>query len=168
MKNSIIPYTLLLLVVVLLAIQLIHPQKNLSDNNIHHISKVYAVPASVSKILKTSCNDCHSNFTEYPWYSSIQPVDWWLQHHVNEGKRELNFSEFATYRIFKQYHKLEETIEMVQEDEMPLSSYTLIHTNAKLSTEQKAILKNWASAILDSMKASYPPDSLVNPFKRLQ
>ena len=166
MKKSILHYTLLLLMVTLLAIQLIHPKKNLSNNDSKYIGKIYTVPTSVSQILKTSCNDCPSNLTEYPWYSSIQPVDWWLQHHVEEGKRELNFSEFATYRIFKQYHKLEETIEMVQEGEMPLSSYTLMHTNAKLSSEQRAILKNWASAILDSMKGTYPPDSLINPYRR--
>lgn len=166
MKRQLLTYAVLVLVVTLLAIQLIHPAKNLSGNNRNHISNTYAVPESVQQILKTSCNDCHSNYTVYPWYSSIQPVDWWLQNHVNEGKRGLNFSEFGTYRIFKQYHKLEETIEMIDEGEMPLSSYTLIHSNAKLSAEQKALLKSWASAILDSMKATYPADSLVNPFKK--
>ena len=78
-----------------------------------------------------------------------------------EGKREVNFSEFATYRIGRQYKKLDEIIKQVKEDEMPLSSYTLIHRNAILTAGQKLIISNWAASIRDSMKAEYPPDSLI-------
>ena len=101
------------------------------------ISKVYVVPDSVTQILKTSCYDCHSNNTVYPWYSKIQPVAWWLNDHIEEGKREINFSEFATYRIGRQYKKMDEIIKQVKEDEMPLSSYTLIHKNAILTQKSK-------------------------------
>jgi hypothetical protein len=155
---------LLGLLVILVIIQFIHPKKNSSTPQamlVNDIGKKYIVPESVQEILKTSCYDCHSNNTMYPWYSKIQPVDWWLANHVNEGKGEVNFSEFATYGIGRQYKKLEEIMEQVKEDEMPLSSYTLIHKNAILSPEKKKVLTTWAAALRDSIKANTPADSLV-------
>ena len=148
---------------VLVVIQFFRPAKNINTTSAataNDISKLYAVPENVMGILKTSCYDCHSNNTVYPWYNNIQPVAWWLNHHVEEGKREINFNEFATYPARRQYKKMEEVIDQVKEDEMPLSSYTIIHTNAKLSQEQKAALTDWAEAIRKDIEAKYPPDSL--------
>lgn len=150
-------------ILLLIIIQVFRPTLNLSNDLTNDISTKFNVPDSVQQILKTSCYDCHSNKTVYPWYTNIQPVGWWLQHHVNEGKEELNFSEFATYRVFRQYHKMEETLELLEKDEMPLASYTVIHTNAKLNPAQKQLLSAWASAVRDTIKASYPADSLRRP-----
>lgn len=108
------------------------------------IAHVVSVPADVQEILNVSCNDCHSNHTNYPWYSKIQPIGFWLDEHIEDGKTHLNFSEYATYKKKRQLHKLDEIAEMVEEHEMPLSSYTLIHTNAKLSAEQQSRLITWA------------------------
>lgn len=162
--KKIIKNILLFLLVVLVIIQFIHPPKNIADPSTlmaNDISKVYVVPDSIHQILKTSCYDCHSNNTVYPWYSKIQPVAWWLNDHIEEGKKEINFSEFATYRIGRQYKKLDEIIKQVKEDEMPLSSYTLIHKNAILTQNQKLAISNWASAIRDTIKATNPADSLI-------
>jgi len=126
-----------------------------------HITAVHQVPANVESILKTSCYDCHSNNTEYPWYSRIQPVALWLDDHIQEGKGELNFSIFGTYSIRRQYRKLEEINLEVKEGEMPLSSYTVIHRNAKLTDEQKLLLAGWTTALRDSFTANYPADSLI-------
>lgn len=98
-------------------------------------------------MIHTSCYDCHSNNTTYPWYSEIQPVAWWLADHVKEGKSELNFSEFATYTAKKGDHKLDEFIKMLKEGEMPLTSYTLIHGDAKLTAEQIVELTDWAEQL---------------------
>lgn len=137
------------LLVALVIIQFFRPARNIStEKSPNDITNKYAVPVSVQEILKTSCNDCHSNNTVYPWYANIQPVAWWLADHVNEGKRELNFSEFSTYSPKKAHHKLEEVIEMVKEGEMPLQSYTIIHQNAKLSEPQKLELANWADGLM--------------------
>lgn len=152
-------------------IQFFRPTKNTSADSAafaNDISKVYQVPDDVQLILQTSCYDCHSNNTKYPWYSNIQPVAWWLNDHVLEGKKEINFSEFASYRIGRKYKKFEEIIEQVEEDEMPLSSYTIIHRNASLNKTQKLSLANWATAIRDSMKVQYPADSLKRPQKPQQ
>jgi hypothetical protein len=121
------------------------------------------VPTDVQNILKTSCYDCHSNNTAYPWYNNIQPVAWFLADHVKEGKGELNFSEFATYPIGRQYRKLAEINNEVKDGEMPLSSYTLIHGNAKLNDQQKLAVSNWVTSVRDSIKAHYPADSLARP-----
>jgi len=155
---------LLLLLILVTIIQFIHPEKNIIDPStlqVNDISKLFLVPDSVNHILQASCYDCHSNNTAYPWYSKIQPVAWWLNDHIVEGKKEINFSEFATYRIGRQYKKMEEIIKEVKEDEMPLSSYTLIHRNAVLTSDQKLTITNWAAAIRDTIKAAYPPDSLI-------
>lgn len=150
------------LLVVLIIIQFFHPKKNVSTaKSPNDIAVLYPVPESVASILNKACNDCHSNNTRYPWYNNIQPVSWWLDDHIREGKRELNFNDFGSYRIGKQYHKLEEVIDQVKKDEMPLGSYTLIHTDAKLTDEEKASLTQWAAAIRDTIKAHYPADSLA-------
>jgi hypothetical protein len=129
----------------------------------YDITTKYTIPQDVLASLKTSCYDCHSNNTYYPWYNNIQPVAWWLNSHVNDGKRELNFSEFTSYRIGKQYRKLDAINGVVKKDEMPLSSYTLIHTNAKLNEQQKLSIASWVTALRDSIKAQYPEDSLKKP-----
>ncbi len=154
------------IVAVLVLIQFIRPEKNLSNNTTNDISKKYTVPDTVQAILKSSCYDCHSNKTAYPWYDNIQPVAWWLDHHVDEGKRDLNFNEFASYRIGRQYNKLDKIAKEVNNGEMPLFSYTLIHRYAILDEGQKKLVSDWANAIHDSIKAAYPADSLKMPKRR--
>ncbi len=156
----------IVLLIALIVIQFIHPKPNASGDTANDISKKYAVPDTVLAILRSSCYDCHSNHTEYPWYNNIQPVAWWLDHHVNEGKHDLNFNEFASYRINRQYHKLEQIAKEVNEGEMPISSYTLIHRYAKLDEGQRKLVADWANGIRDSIKASYPADSLVMPKRK--
>jgi hypothetical protein len=157
---------LLALGVLLLLIQFYpRAKKNSNPSMLSDITRVHLLPDSVQQILKTSCYDCHSNNSVYPWYAYIQPVSWWLNDHIIEGKKELNFSEFANYSLARQYRKLEEISKEVKEDEMPLSSYTIIHRYAKLSTGQKLLLSNWTINLRDSMKANYPADSLVRKKK---
>lgn len=139
---------LLTLAAILVLIQFIHPKHNTSTvPSPNDITTAFTVPDNVQQILSKACNDCHSNNTTYPWYSKIQPVDWWLQDHVNEGKEELNFSEFATYKPKRQHHKMKEVIEQVKEGEMPLNSYTWVHKEAVLSDEEKIILTTWAEQL---------------------
>jgi hypothetical protein len=147
--------------VIFLLLQFIRPAKNISGDNTHALATRYAVPAEVDKILTVACNDCHSNTTHYPWYAHIQPVGLWLDQHVNEGKRHLNFSEFTKRKVAVQNHKFEELIEMVQDKHMPLGSYTWIHRDAILSDAQRKVLIDWAQMHMDSLKAQYPADSLV-------
>ena len=154
------------LIIVLVVIQFIHPERNLSNDTSNDITKKYTVPDTVQTILRTSCYDCHSNHTEYPWYANIQPVAWWLDHHIDEGKGELNFNTLSSYRIGRQYRKLEKITKEVNDGGMPLSSYTLIHRSAILNDGQKKLVADWANSIHDSIKASYPADSLKMPKRK--
>ena len=143
-------------------IQFIHPKKNkATGSQVNYIGNVYAVPEDVKIILAKACNDCHTNNTNYPWYTNIQPVDWWMNNHVKDGKKHLNFDEYTNRPLRFQYHKMEEIAEMVKEGEMPLDSYTWGHNEAKLTEAEKNKLLNWADAIRDSLEASHPMDSLV-------
>lgn len=148
------------LLIVLVAIQFVRPAKNNSGEKTKDITTLYPMSDSVQQIFNKACADCHSNNTKYPWYASIQPLYFWLDHHVVEGKGELNFNEFASYRIGKQNHKLKEVIEQIEEGEMPLASYTLIHKEAILSASEKSTLINWCKNVMDTIKANYPEDSL--------
>ena len=102
----------------------------------------------VQGILVTSCYDCHSNETTYPWYTDVAPLSWWLKHHINEGREHLNFSEWGNYTEKRQQHKLEECIEEVNEGEMPLSSYTIMHKDAALSPAQQKALSTWVASLI--------------------
>jgi hypothetical protein len=156
-----------ILLIAFVAIQFFRTDKNISSAEpVNHISNKFTVPPDVQGILKTSCNDCHSNNTVYPWYFNIQPVRWWLGNHIEDGKKEVNFDEFASYSLRRQFKKFKEIKEQVEEDEMPLSSYTLIHRNSVLSNEQKENIIKWAEEMMNEMKTKYPMDSLVRKEQR--
>ena len=160
MKKYLRP-VLLTLLAALLLMQLYRPARNQSNDQTYHVSTKYPMPSEVEAILKPACYDCHSNYTNYPWYANVQPVASWLAQHVEEGKGELNFSNFTARSVAVQNHKFEEIIEMVKEGEMPLASYTWIHRDAILTEAQKQRLIDWAQMNMDSLKAQYPADSLV-------
>ncbi|WP_026769709.1 heme-binding domain-containing protein [Asinibacterium sp. OR53] len=147
-KSTTLKKILWILAVVLVLIQFYRPAKNISDKqSANAIQLHYNVPQNVGTLLRTSCYDCHSNNTKYPWYNNIEPVALWLNSHINDGKRHLNFDEFDTYSAEKKIKKLHEIAKTVEKDEMPLSSYTFIHGDALLSTENKKVLINWATAL---------------------
>ncbi len=146
--------------------QFIRPAKNISGGASSASETIFPIPDSVRTILTAACFDCHSNNTRYPWYAEIQPIGWYLNSHIQEGKRELNFSEFASYRVRRQYRKLEQIHTLIEENEMPLPSYTLLHKDAVLSIQQKEILFSWIKSIRDSIKEHTPEDSLKMPKRR--
>jgi hypothetical protein len=142
----------------LLLAQLIRPEKN--QSNIHPAPILDRYPASekVVDILQRACNDCHSNYTVYPWYAEVQPVASWLANHVEEGKKHLNFSDFTNGSAKRQAHKFEEIIEMTEKGEMPLGSYTWVHRNAVLNEEEKAALIDWARSSMANTGATEEED----------
>jgi hypothetical protein len=143
---------MLVILLVFIAMQFIRPSWN-SSNAVQRADMVtrFNVPANVAGILKTSCYDCHSNNTSYPWYSNIQPVGWLLAKHVDDGKEELNFNEFTTYPQRRQLSKLKSIQNSIKDGSMPLSTYTMIHKDAKLSADSKALLIQWTAKVIDSL-----------------
>jgi len=153
---------LLLLLLGLIIIQFIHPRRNKTAGaQPNYIGNIHPVPDSVRSVLTKACNDCHSNNTRYPWYSYIQPLHWWLDKHVREGKSHLNLDEYNHRPLRYRYHKMEEIVEQVDEKHMPITSYTWTHYDARLSPEERAGLVGWAKSVMDTMKARYPIDSLI-------
>lgn len=100
------------------------------------------VPKHIQQKIEVSCYDCHSNNTHYPWYNKIQPAAWYLENHIKHGKDELNFNEWAKYSNRRKNSKLRSIISQIEDGEMPLSSYTLLHRDARLSNaEEKELIK---------------------------
>jgi hypothetical protein len=150
-----------LLLIAIVVIQFFHPKKNIHEGDQPNaISKKFQLSADVKTILDKACMDCHSNNTRYPWYNNIQPVAWWLNNHVKDGKKELNFDDYINRRPRFQYRRMEQTIDLVKKGEMPLDSYTWVHKDAILSEEEKTKLFDWAQSIMDTLKTQYPIDSL--------
>lgn len=131
------------ILIVIILIQFIRPEKNVSPEVVNDISTVMNVPKNVQEIIKTSCGDCHSNNTKYPWYSEIAPVSWYLASHVNDGKKHLNFSEWAAYNKNQKEHIIKDLKKELKSKEMPLNSYLWIHKEAIVSPEQYKILLDW-------------------------
>lgn len=154
---SIIKKILFGLLAVVVIIQFFRIDKtNPPVNRALDIMNVVPVPTEIKSILKTSCYDCHTNETVYPWYTNVAPVSWWIKKHIDDGRDELNFSEWGNYSLRRKDHKLDEIVEMVDEDEMPLPSYLIAHGDARLSAEQKAQLVDWAKALREEL--GYMPE----------
>lgn len=143
---------LLVILFTVIVIQFIRPTKNVSDTRREaDIITAFNIPSNVATVLKTSCSDCHSNNTRYPWYANIQPAGWLLAKHVSDGKEDLNFDEFANYSKRRQVSKLKSIRNSIKDASMPLSSYTLLHSDARLSDENKSIIISWTSKMMDSL-----------------
>ena len=150
--KKVVKISVLILFVVFVGLQFIPRTRNQSNSILEtDFTKTFNVPNNIQNLLKNSCYDCHSNTTNYPWYSKIQPFSWILENHIKEGKEELNFNAFGNYSKRKQKSKLKSIISQIEDNEMPLSSYTLIHRDAKLSETDKKHILEWLNAINDNL-----------------
>ena len=156
MLKKILKIAAIVIVAALIVAQFIRPDlSNPPINEAETLEASVQVPENIKAIMKRSCSDCHTNTTVYPWYSQISPVSWWLKNHIDEGRRELNFSVWATYQPKRKAKKLEEVCEQINEKEMPLPSYTWAHRDAILSAEESKVLCDWATA--EKAKIEIPP-----------
>lgn len=130
-----------LVVAIVLVIQVIPVERNVSTVPPgQSFEKTEKVPANVAAILKVSCYDCHSNNTRYPWYSELQPGAWLMARHIKKGKEELNFDEFDDYSKRRKKAKIKSIISQIEKEEMPLKSYLMLHSSARLSAADKMYL----------------------------
>ena len=143
---------LIIVIVLLVAIQFItidktNPPIDMSKDFISVINS----PSDLGTVIKSSCYDCHSHHTKYPWYSNVAPISWLIKDHINNGRNHLNFSTWADYSEKKKDHKLEECIEMIKSGEMPMNGYVMLHDEAEITHEQKMKLISWFSELRDSL-----------------
>lgn len=136
----------------LLLIQFVRPEKNLSSGpGKQDLLELHAPPPEVRRILQVACYDCHSDNTRYPWYAEFQPVAWWLDAHVRDGKREFSFSSFGELSAKKQASRLEEVMDQIASRRMPLKSYTLAHRDAVLTDAQVKLVNDWLDLVREKV-----------------
>jgi hypothetical protein len=146
-RTAIIRKILIVMLIMFLVIQVIRPARNNgSADGPNDITHFIQVPDTIQHILKTSCYDCHSNHTVYPWYAEINPVGLWLRNHINDGKRAINFSDLSGFTKKKLDHRMRDIAETVEKVEMPLGSYTFIHRYAILDSGQIKMVKTWSAS----------------------
>ncbi len=143
---------LFLVLIAFIVIQFIRPARNVSGQVLEiDILKKFNVPGNVSTLLKNACFDCHSNNTNYPWYSNIQPVGWFLAEDIKDAKAELNFSEFGSLSSRRQISKLKNVESRIKDGTMPLPMYQLMHPEARLTEDEKQLLIDWIKSTRDSI-----------------
>ncbi len=142
----------IILLVAFVGIQFIPTERNQSDTvPPTDFMLVHNVPETIQNKLQVSCYDCHSNNTQYPWYNKVQPAAWFLEDHIKEGKAELNFSEWDSLSSRRKKSKLRSIVKQIENGEMPLDSYTLIHKDAKFSEAESEEMINWITRLKDSL-----------------
>src|SRR4051812_39271668 len=138
---------LLYLVMAVVVIQFYRPAKtNPAEVPEKNMKTALHVPAEVDATLARSCNDCHSYKTVWPWYSNVAPVSWFVISDVDDGRRHMNFSEWAQYTPERQQGKLSQICEEIDKGEMPLKQYTWIHTETPLDSNQRKTVCDWTKA----------------------
>ncbi|MBL7559407.1 heme-binding domain-containing protein [Olleya sp. YSTF-M6] len=138
----------LLLLILFVIAQFFSPEKN--EGNTEDLSAFLTETKpspEVQKILETTCFDCHSSHTNYPWYDKITPVNYWLAEHVEDGRKHLDFSKWSDYSVKRKDHKFEEIAEEVEEHKMPLPSYTWTHSEANLTQDQIKAIVDWVNQV---------------------
>lgn len=152
-KNAISKSKLVFMVLlaVLLLIQLVRPQKNTSASPAGKaFVDTFKVGKQVDAILAVSCYDCHSNNTNYPWYSEIQPMAWLMEKHILDGKEKLNFDDLPPYGSRRLNSKFTQITKQIEQDKMPLNSYLWLHEGARLRMEDKKLLIDYFNSLADN------------------
>ncbi|WP_194973375.1 heme-binding domain-containing protein [Aquiflexum lacus] len=122
---------------------------SVESNNPEDIIQSGIVNEEVAGILKTSCYSCHSNETNYPWYSYMAPSSWLVAKDVREGRKELNFSTWQENDMIKKLGYLDDISSVIDDESMPMGIYTLMHPSAKLTEEQRELIVAWAEDAMD-------------------
>jgi uncharacterized membrane protein len=136
--------SLLILLAIIIIAQLIPIHKSNPESLAKYDYLVGSqAPEEIAKMVRTACYDCHSNQTVYPWYTHLAPFSWLIVSHVNEGRERLNFSEIKAMDAKKEKHQLHECAEVLEEGEMPLNSYLLLHAEARLTDDERKVLIEW-------------------------
>jgi len=117
------------------------------DSSLDFISTMKP-PTAIAENIKVACYDCHSHESKYPWYTNVAPVSWWIKGHIDNGRKHLNFSNWAEYKKGKQEHKLEESIDMVEKNWMPLFTYKWLHPESKMTDDERAEMIAYFKSIM--------------------
>ena len=147
--RRIIRAAIILLVLVFAAIQFVRPPRtNPVTNPTETLAAHAIIPPDAQAILDRACRDCHSNETRWPWYSTVAPVSWFVIDHVDHGRTHFNYSQWGTYDRARQRELLEASCTMARSGAMPIGSYLLMHSSARLTSADVAALCRWTQTAL--------------------
>jgi hypothetical protein len=157
--RKLLKWIVLVLAGLLVVMQLIRPARtNPPVDESRTISAHTQLTPEAAAILNRSCNDCHSNQTRWPWYTNVAPVSWFVINHVNDGRRQMNFSDWAQYDRSEQENYLKKICREVKSGDMPIHSYLWLHGDARLSSEDVKALCDWANN--ESQRLSQTPEKV--------
>ncbi len=153
-KSKILGKLLTGLLVVFILIQFYQPARNKSDEPAISTDffELAEINGAMETTIKTACYDCHSNSTQYKWYDFVQPARIIVENHIKNGKKELNFSEWGGYSARKQARLLRSMKSQIEDRQMPLRSYLLLHPEARLTDEQIESLVQWLGELEEAQE----------------
>jgi hypothetical protein len=146
-------WLLVALVAVFALLQFANPART-NPPVVHDLMATNAPPPQVAAILHAACYDCHSHETRWPWYSHVAPMSWLIASDVNEGRTNLNLSDWPADDPKRAAKKLEDMSEKIGYGEMPPRKYTMIHVDARLTESQRKDLTDWLDAEASRLKSS--------------
>ena len=135
----------IVLIGVLVLTQFFQPERNKGtiDPTLDLLG-ITSIPDSLAAILRNSCYDCHSDHTDYPWYSKISPVSWFLEKHIEDGKEKLNMSKFGELEKSRKIGVLADICDVIETGSMPLKSYLVIHGHARVNEQEREAICVWS------------------------
>ena len=133
------------LLAILVILQFFQPERNSTPENPElDMLSLASPPEAAAELIRKACYDCHSNQTNYPWYSRVSPVSWYLNRHVIKGKEDLNFSVYGQLDKADKIGLLADFCDVLDAGTMPLQSYLLLHDEARLTREERDLLCQWS------------------------
>jgi hypothetical protein len=136
--------------VVLAAAQLVRPERTNPPIDASHTIQAHlgTGPASgLGLVLDRACGQCHSNASVWPWYTNIAPLSWLMAYGVKQGRKAVNYSEWATYPPERQQVLLAATCQDARSGKMPGSAYTLLYPATRLSAQDIALICGAAATV---------------------
>ncbi len=146
-----IKWVLAVLIVLFGLLQLVQPERTNPPIQSDFLT-VTKAPAQVVTMFNAACYDCHSNATRWPWYSYVAPMSWQIAQDVSHGRKHVNLSEWpATPDLARK--KIEDMSDEIDDGDMPLGKYTMIHKDARLTADQRSELTQWLDGQAAALKA---------------
>ena len=153
--RTMLKWTAIVMAVIFIGLQFTTPRHtNPSFNEAQTLQAMTVVPPEVSALFARSCNDCHSNKTNWRWYTYVAPVSWFTVDHVNKGRAELNLSEWARYGTRMKETRLKAICAQCRSGTMPLASYAFVHREVRLSAEQVKLICEWTERVRKELEAA--------------
>jgi hypothetical protein len=150
--KRIVKWVVVALVIVFAALQLVQPSRTNPPIKTDFL-KATAAPPDVAAMFRASCYDCHSDETRWPWYSYVAPMSWQVAQDVNDGRPHVNLSEWPADNPDLARKKIENMSDEIDDGDMPLKKYTLIHKDARLTSQERDTLTQWLGTQASALKS---------------